>query len=88
MKKSILKHYIKEILSFADDENEAVVVSNRLTFERLGHVMEVMIEEIDGKVYIVYNNDRILYKNFLSKTLGRLDLMASKIMTIFSDEGD
>lgn len=88
MKKSILNHYIKEILSFADDENEAVVVSNRLTFERLGHVMEVMIEEIDGKVYIVYNNDRILYKNFLSKTLGRLDLMASKIMTIFSDEGD
>ena len=47
MKKSILKHYINEILSFADDENEAIVVSNHLTFERLGRVMEVMIEEIE-----------------------------------------
>ena len=88
MKKTILRHYINEILSFADDENEAVVVSNRLTFERLGLVMEVMIEEMDGKVYIIYNNDRIPYKTFLAKTLGRLDLMASKIMTLFSDEGD
>ena len=50
MKKSILKQYIKEILSFADDENEAIIDSNRLTFERLGQVMEVMIEDIDDKV--------------------------------------
>ena len=88
MKKSILKQYIKEILSFADDENEAIIDSNRLTFERLGQVMEVMIEDIDDKVYIVYNNDRVPYKKFLATTLGRLDLMAQKIEHIFKSEGD
>lgn len=88
MKRTILQQYIKDILSFADDENEAIVHSNRLTFERLGQLMELSIEEIEGKVYVVYNTNRIPYKTFLAKTLGRLDLMASKIVNTYKEEGN
>lgn len=38
MKKSILNNYIQEILSFSDDENQAIIESNKVTFERLKYI--------------------------------------------------
>lgn len=88
MKKSILNQYIQEILAFSDDENQAIIESNKVTFERLGQSIYIEIIEKDDRVLIKYNEDLIPYRTFLAKTLGRLDLMAEKIVRKYEDEGD
>lgn len=88
MKKSVLKQYIQEILSFSDDEREAIVEANSITFERLGQMMTVKIIDKDEKVFVEFNESLIPYKTFLAKELGRLDLMASKIARKFESESD
>ena len=80
MKKSILNQYIQEILSFSDDENQAIIESNKVTFERLGQSIYIEIIDKDDRVFIKYNEDLIPYRTFLAKILGRLDLMAEKIV--------
>ena len=88
MKKSILNQYIQEILSFSDDENQAIIESNKVTFERLGQSIYIEIIDKDDRVFIKYNEDLIPYRTFLAKILGRLDLMAEKIVRKYEDEGD
>ena len=88
MKKSILNQYIQEILSFSDDENQAIIESNKVTFERLGQSIEIEIIDKDDRDFIKYNEDLIPYRTFLAKILGRLDLMAEKIVRKYEDEGD
>ena len=46
MKKSILNNYIQEILSFSDDENQAIIESNKVTFERLGQSIRIEISQV------------------------------------------
>jgi len=88
MKKSILNNYIQEILSFSDDENQAIIESNKVTFERLGQSIYIEIIDKDDRVFIKYNDDLIPYRTFLAKILGRLDLMAEKIIRKYEDEGE
>lgn len=88
MKKSILNNYIQEILSFSDDENQAIIESNKVTFERLGQSIYIEIIDKDDRVFIQYNGDLIPYRTFLAKILGRLDLMAEKIIRRYEDEGE
>lgn len=88
MKKSILNQYIQEILSFSDDENQAIIESNKVTFERLGQSIYIEIIDKDDRVFIKYNEDLIPYRTFLAKILGRLDLMAEKIVRKYEDEGE
>lgn len=80
MRKSLLNQYIQEILTFADDEEDVVIESNKVTFERLNQIVSVQIETIDDAVYIIYNNSRYPYRTFLAKELAHLDIMASKII--------
>ena len=88
MKKSILNNYIQEILSFSDDENQAIIESNKVTFERLGQSIYIEIIDKDDRVFIKYNEDLIPYRTFLAKILGRLDLMAEKIVRKYEEEGE
>ena len=88
MRKSLLNQYIQEILTFADDEEDVVIESNKVTFERLNQIISVQIESIDDVVYIIYNNSRYPYKTFLAKELAHLDIMASKIMQKYASEDE
>ena len=54
MKKSILNNYIQEILSFSDDENQAIIESNKVTFERLGQSIYIEIIDKDDRAFIKY----------------------------------
>lgn len=88
MRKSLLNQYIQEILTFADDEDDVVIESNKITFERLNQIISVQIETIDDAVYIIYNNSRYPYRTFLAKELAHLDIMASKIVQKYANEDE
>lgn len=79
MRRSSLNQYFQEILSFSDDENDVIIESNKLTFQRLNQIVTIEIIEEDGNVIIKYNGATIPYKTFLAKELARLDIMANKI---------
>lgn len=79
MRHTLLKQYFQEILSFADDEDDVIIESNRLTFQRLNQLVTVELIEDDGKLLVKYNGNTIPYKTYIAKELARLDIMANKI---------
>lgn len=79
MRNTIFRQYVQEILSFADDENDAIINGNRIIFERFNQIIEIELIEKDDKVLIGYNGHEVPYKTFLSKELAHLDIMASRI---------
>ena len=88
MRNTILKQYVQEILSFADDENDAVVNGNRIIFERFNQLLEIELVEKNDKVLIGYNGHEVPYKTFLSKELAHLDIMATRIKQKYQVENE
>lgn len=79
MRRSLLKQYFQEILSFSDDEEDVIIEANKLTFQRLNQIITIEIIEDAGAVLIKYNDATMPYKTFLAKELARLDIMANRI---------
>lgn len=80
MRRSQLNQYFQEILSFADDEDDVIVESNRITFQRLNQLVTAEVEDINGSISIKYNGNLMPYRTFLAKELAHLDIMATKIL--------
>lgn len=80
MRHSLLNQYFKEILSFADDEDDVIIESNHLTFQRLNQIISLEIEENHGVVVVRYNGNVMPYRTFLAKEMAHLDIMASRIL--------
>lgn len=57
---------IKEISSFADDENDVIFERDgSVAFERQGQMMEFKLSQNeDDAIWVEYNNNRLPYKNF------------------------
>lgn len=87
MRRSQLKQYFQEILSFADDEDDVIIESNHITFQRLNQLVTIAIEEDNGVISISYNGNRMPYRTFLAKELAHLDIMATKILQKYPDSG-
>lgn len=85
MRRSQLKQYFQEILSFADDEDDVIVESNRITFQRLNQLVTAEVEEVNGSISIRYNGNIMPYRTFLAKELAHLDIMATKILQKYPD---
>ena len=79
---------IKEISSFADDENDVIFERDgSVAFERQGQMMEFKLSQNeDDAIWVEYNNNRLPYKKFLAKELARLDILANKILQRKSKE--
>lgn len=83
--------YKSEILSFADDVRDIIVVprEGRLTFMRFNQMMSVTIkDDPTHDVCIEYNGEEFTYKGFLAKYLGNLDVMAKRILEKDPDQED
>ena len=65
MRRSQLKQYFQEILSFADDEDDVIIESNHITFQRLNQLVTIAIEEDNGVISISYNGNRMPYSCLL-----------------------
>lgn len=64
MRRSQLNQYFQEILSFADDEDDVIVESNRITFQRLNQLVTAEVEDINGSISIKYNGNLMPYRTF------------------------
>ena len=83
MTTSKFEKYKNEIITFADDVRDVIVNPREgtITFMHLTQMMTVTIlDDAYQDVSIMYNGDRLPYKSFLAKYLGRLDLMAKRIL--------
>ena len=71
-----------EIASFADDETEVIVQSDgRLLFVRNGQDVECRIfESSEGTELVELDGATLPYRKFLSHTLGRLDVLAQRLL--------
>lgn len=83
MTTSKFEKYKNEIITFADDVRDVIVNprDGTITFMHLTQMMTVTIlDDANQDVSIMYNGDKLPYRTFLSKYLGRLDLMARRIL--------
>lgn len=72
----------RDLASFADDEHDMICdQKGNFIFERHGKMMNIQIkEDDDSRVFVVFNGIEIPYKQFLSRELAKLDVLASKIL--------
>lgn len=83
MRSSDFEKYKNEIITFADDTKDVIVNPREgtLAFMRFNQLMSVTILENDNHEFCIKYNDSVFpYKTFLAKYLGRLDLMARRIL--------
>lgn len=78
----------RDIASFADDEY-GVIEDGRggFLFERNGQEVNVRVyrKDEDGPLYAFFNDTELLYRNFISKELAHLDVLASRMLQYDED---
>ena len=79
-----LENIKADLQSFSDDD-AAVIVDRKgeiLLFRNHNEIQaKVEIEQATGAVYIEHNGNLLPYKQFLSKSIARLDVFAEKIIS-------
>lgn len=82
MDKILYEKIIKDISSFADDENDVwVSKKGQVSFERNNVIIEVEIcPKRDGSVWIKNNGIEKPYKNFIAEDLADLKTLAERIL--------
>ena len=89
MKQSIFNTYKDEILSFADDMDDACVVpqTGEKQFCRNEEILTCYLREKGpGNVIVEYEKKEYPYKSFLAEVMGKLDILAKKITTRDKEE--
>lgn len=72
---------VKEISSFAEDENDVIVDRRKgsIIFERGGEILSLYLAEENDNLYVKFKGQPYSYRDFLGKILGRLDTFAKKL---------
>lgn len=73
---------LKDLAAFADDDSAVEMdPAGYVLLERRGEEVSFKLEESDsGGLFAAMNGDRIAYRDLLARSLGRLDLLASRIL--------
>lgn len=77
------KQIVSDIASFSDDEYDIVsdMHTGEIIFERGGRALSInIIEDEEGRKFVLSNGISIPYRIYLAKELARLDVLASKML--------
>ena len=80
---SIKQQIVSDIKAFADDESDVVIEQNgMILFTRGGqdYIIELKEDRLSGRVVVRYNDFDYPFREFLSKQLANIPLLAKKII--------